>query len=208
MVMRQRNPPWPGAAAQPPPLTSGAKVQPGSARRHRESLSRAAVPPRKAMRLWLLCGFAAAVALVAVAGADHGDSKKGARGREGPSVGGRRRPHRPCSGCFSVLSEESRSMSRRDGEDDEVQPGRRERARREDEEPARPVRRPGSVLLPRQEVLSARTVRRGAVPAAERSPMPGESWGPGHPRPCRGAPLVPPSPEADGDAQPPRPGHK
>ncbi|XP_074942290.1 uncharacterized protein LOC142053985 [Phalacrocorax aristotelis] len=188
--------PQPGTAAQPPPLTSGAKVQPGSARRHRESLSRAAVPPRKAMRLWLLCGFAAAVALVAVAGADHdhGDSKKVARGREGPSVGGRRRPHRPCSGCFSVLSEESRSMSRRDGEDDEVQPGRRERARREDKEPARPVRRPGSVLLPRQEVLSARTVRRGAVLAAERSPMPGESWGPSHPQAVPWGPPGAPQP--------------
>ncbi|KAM9303992.1 uncharacterized protein RDI95_007999 [Morus bassanus] len=97
----------PGAVAQPPPLTSGAKVQPGSARWHRESLSRAAVPPCKAMRLWLLCSFAAAVALVAVAGADHSNSKKVARGRE-----------------------ESRSMSWRDGEDDEGQPGRRGTPRR------------------------------------------------------------------------------
>lgn len=68
-----------GAPEQPPPLTSGAKVQAG------ESLSRAAVPPRSAMRLGLLCGFAVTVALVAAAGADHGDSKKVARGRE---VGG------------------------------------------------------------------------------------------------------------------------
>ncbi|XP_009887353.1 PREDICTED: zinc finger protein 777-like [Charadrius vociferus] len=34
------------------------------------------------MRLWLLCGFAAAVVLVATAGANHSDSKKVARGRE------------------------------------------------------------------------------------------------------------------------------
>ncbi|KAM7124025.1 uncharacterized protein J5F26_001833 isoform 2-T3 [Ciconia maguari] len=134
------------------------------------------------MRLWLLCGFAAAVALVAMAGADHGDLKKVARGREGMSSGGRRQPHRPCSGCFSVLSEESRSMSWRASEDDEVQPGRRERARREDEEPARPARHPGSVLLPRQEALSTRTARRGAVPAARRGHVPGESRGPGRPQ--------------------------
>ncbi|KAM6102625.1 uncharacterized protein LJ206_009084 [Theristicus caerulescens] len=146
------------------------------------------------MRLWLLCGFAAAVALVAVAGADHGDSKKVTRGREGTSGGGRRRPHRPCSGCFSVLSEESRSMSGRAGEDDDVQSGKRERARREDKEPAQPAGRPGSVLLPRQEALSARTARRGAVPAAGRSPVPGESRGPGRPQAVPWGPAAPSQP--------------
>ncbi|KAM6277056.1 uncharacterized protein M6G45_001616 [Spheniscus humboldti] len=143
------------------------------------------------MRLWLLCGFAAAVALVAVAGADHSGSKKVARGREGTSGGGRRRPHRPCSGCFSVLSEESRSTSWHAGEDDEVQPGRRERTRREDKEPARPARHPGSVPLPRQEVLSARTARRGAVPAAGRSLVPRGSRGPSRPQ---AVPWGPPAP--------------
>ncbi|XP_029864869.1 uncharacterized protein LOC115339288 [Aquila chrysaetos chrysaetos] len=171
-----------GAPEQPPPLISGAKVQAGSTRRHRDSLSQAAVPLRSTMRLWLLCGFAATVALVAVARADHGDSKKVARGREGMSSGGRRRPHRPCSGCFSVLSEESQSTSWHAREDDEVQPGRRGRARREDKEPAQPMRHPGSVLLPWQEALSTRTVWRGGVPAAGRSPTPGESRGSGHPQ--------------------------
>lgn len=45
-----------------------------------------AVAPRSTMRLWLLCGFAAAVALVAVAGADRGDSKKVVQGREAGCV--------------------------------------------------------------------------------------------------------------------------
>ncbi|KAM6413200.1 uncharacterized protein J5M81_002209 [Pluvialis apricaria] len=143
------------------------------------------------MRLWLLCGFAAAVALVAMAGAEHSDSKKVARGREGTSGGGRRRPHRPCSGCFSVLSEESRSMSWHTGEHDEVQSGRRERARREAKEPAQVMRHAGSVLLLRQDVLSARTAQRGAVPAAGRSLMPGERRGPGR---LQTVPWRPPAP--------------
>ncbi|XP_064018540.1 uncharacterized protein LOC135185611 isoform X2 [Pogoniulus pusillus] len=89
------------------------------------SLSQAVVPRHSTMRLWLLCSFAAVAAIVAVAGANHGDSKKGTRGREGLSMGGRQRPHRPCSGCFSVLSEESQSMPWHGGEDSEGQLGSR-----------------------------------------------------------------------------------
>ncbi|KAM6032544.1 uncharacterized protein VSU04_017325 [Chlamydotis macqueenii] len=113
------------------------------------------------MRLWLLCAFAAALALAAAAGAEHGDSGKGASG------GGRRRPHRPCSGCFSVLSEESRSTPWRAGEDDEAQAGRRERARRDGE---RPPRRPHGVPLPRRVAAGPR-----------RDPGAGDGDPPAHP---------------------------
>ncbi|XP_067148334.1 uncharacterized protein [Apteryx mantelli] len=75
------------------------------------------------MRLGLLCAFAAAA--VATAAADHGDLKKvktETREKEvGTSGMGKRRPYRPCSGCFSVLSEESNALSRSTREVDEVQ---------------------------------------------------------------------------------------
>ncbi|XP_064361678.1 uncharacterized protein LOC112993714 isoform X2 [Dromaius novaehollandiae] len=75
------------------------------------------------MRPGLLCAFAAA--FLAVAGADHGNSKKAKteiREKEvGTSVPGKRRPYRPCSGCFSVLSEESNPLSRSTREVEEVQ---------------------------------------------------------------------------------------
>ncbi|XP_062474183.1 uncharacterized protein LOC134163372 isoform X3 [Pezoporus occidentalis] len=119
----------PGAA-----LTSGAKVQLGDCTAGAGQLEPG---PRSTMRLGLLCGLTAAAALMVVGRADHGDTKVTQR-REGMSGVGRRRPHRPCSGCFSVLSEESRSMSWRDSEDDEGQPRRRERDRREDKEQAQP----------------------------------------------------------------------
>ncbi|KAM4791095.1 uncharacterized protein ACIQIH_016311 [Cyanocitta cristata] len=102
------------------------------------------------MRLWLLCAVAVAAVAVAGARADHGGSRMVARGREG-----RRRPHRPCSGCFSVLSEESQSMPWNSREEDAAQPGRRARsrkglegrARRESPEPARAAALPGRTLL-------------------------------------------------------------
>ncbi|OPJ87079.1 hypothetical protein AV530_010047 [Patagioenas fasciata monilis] len=125
------------------------------------------------MRLWLLCGFAAAVALVAVAGADRGDSKKGT------GVGVRRQPHRPCSGCFSVLSEESQAMPWRASEDEDIQSGRQDRPTRKDEEPAQPARRGGSVRLARQ---VPNTPRREAAPAAKRNPTAGKRRGPNRPQ--------------------------
>ncbi|XP_065523153.1 serine/arginine repetitive matrix protein 3-like isoform X2 [Lathamus discolor] len=92
-------------------LTSGAKVQPGDCAAAAGQL----VPgPRSTMRLGLLCGLTAAAALMVVAGADHGDTK------------------------VTQRREESRSMSWRASEDDEGQPRRRERDRREDKEPAQP----------------------------------------------------------------------
>ncbi|XP_054484713.1 uncharacterized protein LOC129117827 [Agelaius phoeniceus] len=104
------------------------------------------------MRLWLLCAVAVAVAVAVagVAGAEHGASGMAARGREG-----RRRPHRPCSGCFSVLSEESQSMPWNSREEEAPQPGRRARsgkglegrARRESPEPAQPAGHPGRIPL-------------------------------------------------------------
>ncbi|XP_030337518.1 uncharacterized protein LOC115606170 [Strigops habroptila] len=156
-------------------LTSGAKVQPGE---HRAAAGQPEPGPRSTMRLGLLCGLAAAAVLMAVAGADRGDTKI-TQGREGTSGVGRRRPHRPCSGCFSVLSEESRSMSWRASEDNEVQPRRRERDRREDKKPARHMRHPSTVQLPRQEVLSARTARQGATLVSRHSSTPGENRRPG-----------------------------
>ncbi|OWK51920.1 uncharacterized protein LOC144245905 [Lonchura striata] len=100
------------------------------------------------MRLWLLC--AVAVAMAGVAGADHGDSGMAAERREG-----QRRPHRPCSGCFSVLSEESQSMPWNSREEDAAQLGRRARsrkglearARRESLQPSQPAGHPGRILL-------------------------------------------------------------
>ncbi|XP_065486383.1 germ cell nuclear acidic protein-like [Caloenas nicobarica] len=165
--------PEPVAAGQPEPVALG-QPEPVAAGQPEP----VAVAPRSTMRLWLLCGFAAAMALVAVAGANRGDSKKDVQGREGTGVGGRRRPHRPCSGCFSVLSEESQVTSWRASEDEDVRPGRRERAAREYKEPAQPARHGGSVRPARQEVPSV--PRRGAVPAARRSPTAGERRGPSH----------------------------
>ncbi|XP_065523154.1 uncharacterized protein LOC136008195 isoform X3 [Lathamus discolor] len=167
-------------------LTSGAKVQPGDCAAAAGQL----VPgPRSTMRLGLLCGLTAAAALMVVAGADHGDTKVTQR-REGMSGVGRRRPHRPCSGCFSVLSEESRSMSWRASEDDEGQPRRRVRMEPVEENGERrgtggrtrnrhSLRHPGTVLLPGQEVLSAQTAWQGAKLGPRHSPAPGENGGPG-----------------------------
>ncbi|KAM9648492.1 uncharacterized protein ACIBXB_011373 [Morphnus guianensis] len=59
-------------------------------------------------------------------------------------------PH-PC-----LSPQESQSTSWHAREDDEVQPGRRGRARREDKEPAQPMRHPGSVLLPWQVMAELR----------------------------------------------------
>ncbi|KAM3679483.1 uncharacterized protein VK521_001414 isoform 1-T1 [Ammospiza maritima maritima] len=103
------------------------------------------------MRLWLLCALAVAVAVAGLAGAEHGGSGMAAHRREG-----RRRPHRPCSGCFSVLSEESQSMPWNSREEEAAQPGRRARsgkgpegrARRESPEPAQPSGHAGHIPLP------------------------------------------------------------
>ncbi|XP_071590574.1 uncharacterized protein [Heliangelus exortis] len=67
------------------------------------------------MRRGLLCALA--LSLLAMAPAHPGDPRKG------PPGGGRRWPHSPCSGCFSVLSEEWGSRSQ-DGEEEEEQGGR------------------------------------------------------------------------------------
>ncbi|XP_068790054.1 uncharacterized protein [Struthio camelus] len=75
------------------------------------------------MRLGLLCTFAAA--FMAMARANHGDLKKAKTETREKEVGtsgmGKRRPYRPCSGCFSVLSEESNPLSRSTREVEEVQ---------------------------------------------------------------------------------------
>ncbi|KAM4684569.1 uncharacterized protein AAGF69_006133 [Amazona ochrocephala] len=174
----------PGAA-----LTSGAKVQPGG---YAAAAGQPEPGPHSTMRLGLLCGLTAAAALMAVAGADHGNTKASQR-REGTSGVGWRRPHRPCSGCFSVLSEESRSMSWRASEDDEDQPRRRARMEPVEEDGERggtggrtrnrhSVRHPRTVLLPRQEVLSAQTARQGAKLVPSHSPMPGGNRGPSQPQ--------------------------
>ncbi|KAM9572874.1 uncharacterized protein ACIB01_002008 [Guaruba guarouba] len=174
----------PGAA-----LTSGAKVQAG------DCAAAAGQPepgPHSAMRLGLLCGLTAAAALLAMAGADRGDMKAAQR-REGTSGVGRRQPHRPCSGCFSVLSEESRSMSWRASEDDEGQLRRRVRMEPVEEDGERggtggrtrnrhSMRHPGTIPLPRQEVLSAQTAWQGAKLVPLHSPAPGENRGPGQPQ--------------------------
>nr|XP_054484706.1 basic salivary proline-rich protein 1-like isoform X1 [Agelaius phoeniceus] len=127
------------------------------------------------MRLWLLCAVAVAVAVAVagVAGAEHGASGMAARGREG-----RRRPHRPCSGCFSVLSEESQSMPWNSREEEAPQPGRRARSGKGLESPegepgAGPARR-----TPR------------AHPAAVR----GDSGAPAGARARRGPPAAPAGP--------------
>ncbi|XP_062474184.1 uncharacterized protein LOC134163372 isoform X4 [Pezoporus occidentalis] len=174
----------PGAA-----LTSGAKVQLGDCTAGAGQLEPG---PRSTMRLGLLCGLTAAAALMVVGRADHGDTKVTQR-REGMSGVGRRRPHRPCSGCFSVLSEESRSMSWRDSEDDEGQPRRRVRMEPVEEDGERrgtggrtrnrhSPRHLGTVLLPRQEVLSAQTAWQIAKMVPWHSPTPGENRGPNQPQ--------------------------
>ncbi|XP_061330461.1 uncharacterized protein LOC133280091 isoform X3 [Pezoporus flaviventris] len=173
----------PGAA-----LTSGAKVQLGDCTAGAGQLEPG---PRSTMRLGLLCGLTAAAALMVVGRADHGDTKVTQR-REGMSGVGRRRPHRPCSGCFSVLSEESRSMSWRASEDDEGQPRRRVRMEPVEEDGERgtggrtrnrhSLRHLSTVLLPRQEVLSAQTAWQIAKMVPWHSPTPGENRGPNQPQ--------------------------
>ncbi|KAM3679484.1 uncharacterized protein VK521_001414 isoform 2-T2 [Ammospiza maritima maritima] len=86
-----------------------------------------------AMRLWLLCALAVAVAVAGLAGAEHGGSGMAAHRRE-----------------------ESQSMPWNSREEEAAQPGRRARsgkgpegrARRESPEPAQPSGHAGHIPLP------------------------------------------------------------
>ncbi|XP_047909347.1 uncharacterized protein [Anser cygnoides] len=145
------------------------------------------------MRLRLLCALA--VALLAVAGADPRDSKKGktlTRDREAGTRGGGRR--RPCSGCFSVLSEESTSMAWSTGDVDEGPAGRRERTRRESERPAQVARGRGHVPQLGQEAPGAHAAWAGEAPVTQRGPTRGRSRGSRRPLTAPRGPAAPHQP--------------
>ncbi|XP_071590573.1 cuticle collagen 40-like isoform X1 [Heliangelus exortis] len=116
------------------------------------------------MRRGLLCALA--LSLLAMAPAHPGDPRKG------PPGGGRRWPHSPCSGCFSVLSEEWGSRSQ-DGEEEEEQGGR-----------------------VRTETAVAPPDRCPHEEHQDTAPHQDAAGGPGPPGPCCGTPPCSPSPEA------------
>ncbi|KAH1178516.1 hypothetical protein KIL84_012218 [Mauremys mutica] len=88
------------------------------------------------MRLWLLAGLAAALTLVAVAGADLGDSTEveDVVGEKEDRLRVRREdkkprppPSQPCPGCYSPLSKPGKPARARRQVEKQQQPGRRPR---------------------------------------------------------------------------------
>ncbi|XP_068790055.1 uncharacterized protein [Struthio camelus] len=145
------------------------------------------------MRLGLLCTFAAA--FMAMARANHGDLKKAKTETREKEVGtsgmGKRRPYRPCSGCFSVLSEESNPLSRSTREVEEVQqsvwPPKRKHGKKNPEGSRPPQNQPyeissvdilhGVRRREQPDMLSTQTPREDEVLGAGCKPSPGESTG-------------------------------
>ncbi|XP_066847218.1 uncharacterized protein [Anser cygnoides] len=109
----------------------------------------------------------------------------------GTRGGGRRRP---CSGCFSVLSEESTSMAWSTGDVDEGPAGRRERTRRESERPAQVARGRGHVPQLGQEAPGAHAAWAGEAPVTQRGPTRGRSRGSRRPLTAPRGPAAPHQP--------------
>ncbi|XP_038248595.1 uncharacterized protein LOC119851981 isoform X1 [Dermochelys coriacea] len=117
------------------------------------------------MRLWLLAGLVAVLALVAVAGADLGDSTVGVEDLLRVRREDRKRtppPFKPCPGCYSPLSKPDTPVRARR----QVEKQWRPRAR------PRPTWRPGSLTLLRPAKVEVQDAEVRTRREAERGPQP------------------------------------
>ncbi|XP_050798627.1 translation initiation factor IF-2-like isoform X4 [Gopherus flavomarginatus] len=135
------------------------------------------------MRLWLLAGLAAALTLVAVAGADLGDStevedvvgeKEDRQRVRREDKRPRSPPSQPCPGCYSPLSKPGEPARARRQVEKQQQPRRRPRPE--------PTWRPGVLIslskeTPGEPARARRQVEKQQQP--RRRPRPEPTWRPG-----------------------------